>query len=136
MFSTSGTGNLHYGFYLHEPCKMITVRNTCGKYVRGHIAPIIPGIALDYSGREGVFVPASIFGRIMAVMAYGIRMKYGGLQADMQGSPGTIRSPTPAPLEGVQNNDREARLASLKMLLKKPTGNGAGLVSVIKKETW
>lgn len=77
MFSTSGTGNLHYGFYLHEPCKMITVRNTCGKYVRGHIAPIIPGIALDYSGREGVFVPASIFGRIMAVMAYGIRMKYG-----------------------------------------------------------
>lgn len=62
--------------------------------------------------------------------------KSGGLQADMQGSPGTIRSPTPAPLEGVQNNDREARLASLKMLLKKPTGNGAGLVSVIKKETW
>ena len=52
--------------------------HTCGKYLGGSIAPVILGIVLIFSGMEGVFVLAGIFGLVMAAMAYGIRKKYAG----------------------------------------------------------
>ena len=51
---------------------------------------------------------------------------------------GTIGSKTAisALMEGLHNDDREVRFASLRMILKKPSHDGADLVSILKKERW